>query len=155
VSASFVERLRAARSTDDLSGIAELVQGVPFTRFLGIGFEREGEDSPSCAGELRGRMRFADHLVGNPTIPALHGGAIAALLETTAIAVVLWRQEPEVLPRPVTLTFDYLRSGRPVDVLASARIVRWGRRVCSVRAEAWQDDRDKPIAAATATLLLV
>jgi uncharacterized protein (TIGR00369 family) len=153
-----VERLRLARADADLGGLTALMAAVPFTAFLGIAIEAEPDDGPLSRGGptrgLRARMTFADHLVGNPTIPALHGGAIASLLETAAIAVVLWESAPEVLPQPVTLTFDYLRSARPADVFAVARIVRQGRRVCTVRTVAWQDDRDKPIATANATLLL-
>lgn len=144
---TFVERLRAARKGEDLVALTTLIAAVPFAGFLGIGVEQ-------ADGEICGRMRFADHIVGNPSLPAIHGGAIATLLETTAIAVVLWESEPEILPRPVTLTFEYLRSARAADVYASARIVRKGRRICTVRAVAWQESRDKPIATASATLLL-
>jgi uncharacterized protein (TIGR00369 family) len=141
---TFIERLKAARQAGDITA---LIAAIPFSSWLGIGIERVGD-------ELLGHMRFADHVVGNPTLPAIHGGAIATLLESTAIAIVLWEEEPDVLPRPVTLTFDYLRRGKPEDVWAAATIVRRGRRVCTVRVLAWQEDRDKPIAAANATLLL-
>ncbi|MEZ4240419.1 MAG: PaaI family thioesterase [Myxococcota bacterium] len=144
----FVERLRAARASGDVGELTALMGAVPFAAFLGI------EVAPGETGELQARMRFAEHVVGNPGLPAIHGGAIATLLETAAIARVLWEADPEVLPRPVTLTFDYLRSGRPADVHASARIVRQGRRVCTVRVAAWQEDRERPVALANATLLL-
>lgn len=141
---SFVDRLREARARGEVQA---LIDAVPFASFLGIGVER-------VDGEVRGRMRFQPHAVGNPLLPALHGGAIATLLESTAIAVVLWEEEPEVLPRPVTLTFDYLRPAKAVDLLAGARVVRRGRRVCTVHATAWQDDPARPVATANATLLL-
>ncbi len=146
MSGAFLERLRAARAAGD---VPALIEAVPFVTFLGIGLSR------GAGGEIVATLRPSPHVVGNPTIPALHGGAIASLLEMAAIAVVLWEQEPEVLPRPVTLTYDYLRSARPAELSATARIVRRGRRVCTVRAEAWQEDRARPVAAANATLLLV
>jgi uncharacterized protein (TIGR00369 family) len=136
--------LAAARASGDLGS---LIASVPYSTFLGFGIER-------VDGEIRGVMRYREHLVGNAALPALHGGALAGLLETTAIAKVLWEEEPLVLPRPVTLTFEYLRPARPADVWAAADIVRRGRRVCSVRARAWQDDRAKPVVTASATLLL-
>ena len=142
---TFPERLRAARASGE---VATLLGAVPFAAFLGIGVD--------CVdGVIEGTMAFAPHVVGNQSLPAIHGGAIATLLETTAIAAVLWEAEPEVLPRPVTLTFEYLRSARAADVRASATIVRRGRRVCTVRAVAWQEDREKAVATASATLLLV
>ena len=93
---TFVERLAAARASGDLGS---LIASVPYSTFLGFGIER-------VDGEIRGVMRYREHLVGNAALPALHGGALAGLLETTAIAKVLWDEEPLVLPRPVTLTFD-------------------------------------------------
>jgi len=48
----------------------------------------------------------------------------------------------------------YLRSGRPVDVHARARISKAGRTVAHVLAEAWQDDESQPIAALTAHFLM-
>ena len=64
------------------------------------------------------------------------------------------RAETIVLPKTITLTVDYLRSGRPVDTHARAFVTRQGRRVTNVRVEAWQDDRGKPIATAHAIFLV-
>ena len=52
------------------------LQRVPYVRFLGMRVELAGD-------ELTAVLPFADHLVGNPTIPALHGGVIGAFLEMT------------------------------------------------------------------------
>ena len=48
-----------------------LVTAVPYVRFLGAGFERRGD-------ELTALLPFQDMLIGNPRLPALHGGATAA-----------------------------------------------------------------------------
>jgi len=47
-----------------------------------------------------------------------------------------------------------LRSARPVDVIASAKVTKQGRRMVNVFAEAWQDDRSKPVATANAHFLV-
>ena len=60
-----------------------MVEGVPYIRFLGIEFERRGD-------ELTGIMPFSEQLIGNPILPALHGGATAAFLEATAIITLSW-----------------------------------------------------------------
>ena len=52
------------------------------------------------------------------------------------------------------LTVEYLRSGRPVDTFARGVPTRQGRRVANVRVEAWQDDRSRPIAVASAHFLV-
>ena len=92
-------------------------------------------------------MRFDRKLIGNPILPALHGGVIGAFLETTAIAQLILETEATELPKPVDIGIDYLRSGKPVDTYARAEITKHGRRVCNVRAEAWQDEHTRPIAA--------
>ena len=54
----------------------------------------------------------------------------------------------------MTLTVDYLRSGRAVETWAAARVTKRGRRIVIAQAEAWQADRDKPIATANLHFLL-
>ena len=120
---------------------------LSYARFLGL---EEGEDA-------RGRivvMPFQPMLIGNPVLPALHGGSTAAMLELTAIAEAAAAFPAERLPRPINVTIAYLRSGRPQAVQARARISKAGRRVAHVTAEAWQDDEDQPIASLTAHFLL-
>ena len=124
-----------------------LLDTLPYARFLGLQSRMEGDD-------LTVIMPFAEHLIGNPMLPALHGGSTAALLELTAVAQVALVYPRLRLPRPINVTVSYLRSGRPVDVHAVARISRAGRRVAHVLAEAWQDDRASPIASLTANFLL-
>jgi len=124
-----------------------LLDTLPYARFLGLQTRLDGDD-------LTIVMPFADRLIGNPILPALHGGATAALLEMTAVAQVALSYPRLRLPRPINVTVAYLRSGKPVDVLARARISKAGRRVAHVLAEAWQDDAANPIASLTAHFLL-
>ena len=126
---------------------ASLLDSLPYARFLGLETQLNGED-------LTVIMPFADHLIGNPMLPALHGGATAALLEMTAVAQVSLSYPRLRLPRPINVTVAYLRSGKPIDVFAQARINKAGRRVAYVVAEAWQEGRDQPIATLNAHFLL-
>ncbi len=41
---------------------------------------------------------------------------------------------------------EYLRSGRPLTTYARATVKKVGRRVANVHVEAWQEQRDAPIA---------
>ena len=99
-------------------------------------------------------MPFVEHLIGNPILPALHGGVIGSLLETAAMVTVIWETGISALPKPVDITIDYLRSGKPVTSFARARIARQGRRVVNVHSEMWQDDESRPIAGLRGHLLL-
>lgn len=141
----FIELMAEIRSTGDWS---KLLSAIPYAGFVGLEVE-QGE------GELLGKLRYDESLVGNPALPALHGGTIGALLESTAIFELLWREETTVLPKTINLTIDYLRSAGPLDVYAKGVITRRGRRVANVRVEAWQDDRSRPVALAYCHFLVM
>ena len=115
----------------------------PFARCLGI---RVGEDGTLV-------MPFSPRIIGNPILPAIHGGITGAFLETTAIVGVT-RELGVSLPKPIGLTVNYLRSGRALDSYATVSIVKQGRRVVAFEAQAWQDDRSKPIASAFGHFML-
>ncbi|APX91128.1 thioesterase [Brevirhabdus pacifica] len=144
------------------TALATLVGGVPFVGFLGIRFDRRGD-------ELTALLPFAETLIGNPALPALHGGVTAAFLEVAAIIELSWSilwediengrpldasMTPPALPRTIDFTVDYLRSGLPRDAYARARVVRSGRRYASVHVEAWQDNRDRLFAQATGHFMM-
>jgi len=138
------DAVRVAKETRDVSALAA---AIPYLRFLGI-------SADTSSGELIGKMEYAAPLIGNASIPALHGGAIGALLESTAIMQALWESETTALPKIVTITIDYLRSGRPVDTFAKGVFTKQGRRIVNVGVEAWQEDRARPIARAQAIFLV-
>lgn len=127
--------------------MSDLLATLPYARFLGLLTQREGD-------LLTVTMPFADKLIGNPVLPALHGGSTAAMLELTAVAQVAVLYPRLELPRPINVSVTYLRSGRPHDVHARARISKAGRRVAHVQAEAWQDDEAQPIASLSAHFLV-
>jgi uncharacterized protein (TIGR00369 family) len=139
-----LQRIAAARAAGDL-GL--LVDEIPYARFLGLRCRVDD-------GELVTTMAAGAHLVGNPALPAIHGGALGALLESAAAFALIWSAETALLPRTITITFDYLRSARPLDTHARGIIIRHGRRVATVRVEAWQDDRAQPLATAHGHFLI-
>ena len=125
---------------------------VPYARFLGIRAELAGD-------EMTAILPYAEHLIGNPTLPAIHGGVLGAFMELTALAQLSIVQESggermARQPKPIDVTMEYLRSGRPVDTFARAQITRMGRRIANVRVEAWQAARAAPIAALHGHFLL-
>ena len=142
---TLVERLEAAKRSGDFQALFDI---VPYSRFLGLSAQLTGN-------ELVTTMKYSPPLIGNPALPALHGGTLGALMESSAIFELLWRAETIVLPKTITLTVDYLRSGGPVDTYARSTVTRHGRRVANVRVEAWQSDRATPVATAHAIFLVM
>lgn len=140
-----LDLLREAKASGDYR---PLMDAVPYTRWLGISFVH-------LAGEHLGKLTYREDLVGNPALPALHGGTLGALLESTAIAMIFRTLDLVALPKTITLTIDYLRSAKPVDTYAQATITRQGRRVVTVSVRAWQEDRDKPVAMANVHFLIM
>ena len=142
-----------------------LVGSIPYAQVLGVEFDRRGD-------ELTAVLHFDERVIGNPLLPAIHGGVTAAFLEVTAQMELAWSLHweameggridvaaltPETLPRlPKTIDFtvDYLRTGLPRDAYARARVNRSGRRYASVHVEAWQDNRARPFAQATGHFLM-
>lgn len=142
-----------------------LVGAIPYASWLGVVFDRRGD-------ELTALLPFNENLVGNPLVPALHGGATAAFLEVAAVVELAWSQIlPEIdesrlapdaalpeglprLPKTIDFTVDYLRPGNLRESYARARVVRSGRRYASVHVEAWQDNRLRPYSQATGHFLM-
>ena len=140
--------------------LAALTGRVPFIRSLGVTFERRGD-------ELTAVLPYHERLIGNPVLPALHGGATAGFLEVAALIELTWSEvwadveagrvlpgdleDPAAIRMPETVDFtvDYLRSGLPRDANARARVNRSGRRYASVHVEGWQDNRARLFAQAT------
>jgi len=142
---SVVDRLAEAKRTGNYQGLLDV---VPYSRLLGLTACVEGD-------ELITTMKFGEHLIGNPALPALHGGTLGALLESAAVFELFWRAETIVLPKTITITIDYLRSAATVDTYACGTITRHGRRVANVSVAAWQDDRSRPVATAIAHFLVM
>ena len=65
--------------------LSQLIDSIPYISFLGVGFDRRGD-------EITAILPFKEELIGNPSLPALHGGSIAAFLEISAIIGLSWTQ---------------------------------------------------------------
>lgn len=127
--------------------IDAILNGMPFARTLGMRCEVLGD-------EMTAILPFQEKLIGNIAIRALHGGAIASFLELTAMLQVFLISGMARPPRPINLTIDYLRQGHAKDLYARAYVLKMGRRLASVRAEAWQENRAEPVTALMAHFMV-
>ena len=80
--------MKKIKKVDNLDSLRKkilnsLVKGIPFCQTLGIQVDYLGN-------ELTAHLPFNKEFVGNPAIPALHGGVIGSFLEITAIIQLSW-----------------------------------------------------------------
>ena len=139
-----VELIRRSREAGDFN---ILTDAIPYMKFLGI-------ETAIEEGTITTTMRYSRRLIGNVHLPALHGGTIGALLETAAIVQLAHDLDTAHLPKTIGITVEYMRTGRPIDLHAKAVVTKRGRRVANMRAVAWSDNPDKPVATAHGHFLL-
>lgn len=88
---------------------------------------------------------------------AFHGGATCGLLEAAGYAALraeLGRIGSDPQLKPISITVQFLSAGLDKTSHAQGRITRLGRRNANVTVEAWQDDRNRPIASAVMNILM-
>ncbi|GMN02693.1 PaaI family thioesterase [Erythrobacter sp. MTPC3] len=120
-----------------------------YARALGIKIADEEDGVPVLSVE------FGQSVEGRPAF--YHGGATAGLLENAAYAALrarLIEEGREAQMKPVNITVQYLSAGKAQPSYAKGRITRLGRRNANISVEAWQDNRDRPIATAILNILM-
>lgn len=120
---------------------------IPYVDYLGIRMA-PGGDAPLF------RMPYQAKLIGNPNLPALHGGVVAGFAETAALLHLSQALGGAKLPKGIDFSVDYLRAGRPVETFAACELVRVGARVALVQVRCWQSDPATPIIVARGHFLL-
>jgi len=130
---------------DDVAPLSGM--SIPYVQYLGI---RVAPDPQTPVF----RMPFHPRLIGNPNLPALHGGVVAGFAETAALLQLMQSLQGARQPKAIDFSIDYLRSGRPQECFAQCEVVRLGGRVALVTVRVWQGDPDKPIAVARGHFLL-
>lgn len=133
-------QLRQAHAQGDY---APLLQLIPYAGLIGIECSRDGDD-------LLFRLPARAENIGNPLLPAIHGGVIAGFMELSAALYLLIFSESATIPKIIDFSIDYLRAGLYRDTYARCQLWRQGRRVTNVAITAWQADAHEPIATARA-----
>lgn len=141
---SILETIVEARRRGDFD---ILTDAIPYARYLGI-------TAATTDGRLISSLAYSPRNLGNPALPALHGGVVGAFLELAATFELLWHLECLTIPKTVNVSIDYLRPAGPATSHARGIITRYGRRVVNVRVAAWQEDEARPIAQGHAHFLI-
>lgn len=130
--------------------IAQVMTAMPFAQLCQMRFALED-------GQMVGRIDNHAGLIGNPHFKILHGGVAATLLDTiggVASMFEIYRrdigtfdEQRQRVQRIATtdLRIDYLAPGRGTAFVATAEIIRMGRKGCTTRMLLVNQD-DMPIA---------
>ena len=132
-----------------VSLLPQLASGAAHTHALGFAYDGlEGD-------RVRIRVPWREDLVGDPDTGVLAGGLVTALLDHVgglAVWIALDRFEPIAT---LDLRVDYMRAAEPGrDLIAEARCYRLTHSIAFVRAWAFEDGPDDPVAAAQAAYML-
>jgi acyl-coenzyme A thioesterase PaaI-like protein len=137
---NFKEQLQQAHELGDYASLLHL---IPYAKLIGVECSRVGDD-------LLFRLPANKDNIGNPLLPAIHGGVIAGFMElSAALHLLVFTGSPGV-PKIIDFSLDYLRAGQFRDTWARCQVCRQGRRVANVAVTAWQSTEAEPIATARA-----
>jgi uncharacterized protein (TIGR00369 family) len=107
---------------------------IPFNRLLGIVIEDLQE------GFCRLKIPFRPELVGDPFRPALHGGVLSALADTTGGAAVFSVVGLNDRVSTIDMLVDYLRPAELKDVVCESSVTRIGNRLASTDMKLFHPD---------------
>ncbi len=113
----------------------------PYAIALGMRIEPDNGGAPVIGQD------FTTDVNGNRG--AFHGGVLAGMLEIAALAALTAELESSEGPyrlKPANITVEYLRTAGVLTTYARGEVVRRGRRLAQLRASAWQESPDRPVA---------
>jgi uncharacterized protein (TIGR00369 family) len=117
----------ASVPAERLERIERAIESVPYAQLLGIQLEKV------ASGEATLTLAIRPELSQNHGV--VHGGAIASLIDTATAFAILTLLDSEERVTTVDLTINYLRPAVTGRLLATARVLRHGRRLIAVSAE--------------------
>jgi uncharacterized protein (TIGR00369 family) len=122
----------------------QFIEAIPFSQALGLTLDE------ISYGRAVISMPYNEALVGDPTSRVMHGGAVSALMDSCGGAAVVCHPESGGATATIDLRIDYMRGATPgQSITAEAICYHVTRSVAFVRATAFDDDRNRPVASAT------
>jgi uncharacterized protein (TIGR00369 family) len=138
-----------AAGDDPLERVRAMIQFTPHARALGA------EVTRIEPARVWGRVPYRADLVGDPESGVIAGGVITTLLDQVCGTAAVAAMTDPTTVATIDLRIDYMRPAEPGrDVLAEAHCYKLGRSVAFVRAVAYDDRPDDPVAHAAAAFMV-
>jgi len=138
-----------AASDDPLERVRAMVQFTPHARALGM------EVTKVEPARVWGRVPYRQDLVGDPDTGVIAGGVITTFLDHVCGTAAVAAMEVPTTVATIDLRIDYMRPAEPGrDVLAEAHCYKLGRSIAFVRAVAYDDSPDNPVAHVAAAFMI-
>ena len=133
-----------SKNSDLLQRARQFIEVIPHSRALAMRLESIENGAATIS------MPYDTRFIGDPATGVIHGGAVSALMDTCGGAAVMSHPEGPIGTATIDLRIDYMRSATPGQrIHARAECYHVTRSVAFVRATAFDDDSDNPVAAAT------
>jgi uncharacterized protein (TIGR00369 family) len=129
-----------AKTADELG---RRLEEIPFARLLGMLLQEVGPGTATLGMTIREDLKRNNGIA--------HGGAVASLIDS-ATAFAILSLDPTQQSVTIDLTINFLRPLTKGVAVAKARVIRAGKRVVVVSAEAF-DDAGTLVATALSTYI--
>jgi uncharacterized protein (TIGR00369 family) len=118
-----------------------------------IGMELVSAEARRCVV----KVPYAEHLIGDPDTGVIHGGVITATLDNASGWAVRCHEgwSEGVSMATLDIRIDYMKPAVPGEALfVEAECYRMGRSVAFVRALAYHQDKNDPVASSVGAFML-
>ncbi len=130
--------------SDLLSRAQKFVEALPHARDLRMKVTEADEGTGTI------EMPYDEKLIGDPETRVIAGGAVSALMDTCCGLAVINHPLNHGVTATLDLRIDYMRPANPGETITSqAECFHVTRSVAFVRAQAWDAERETPVAMAT------
>lgn len=132
-----------------LERVRALVHFTPLAVAMGLELTKVERD------RAWGKAPYRPEFVGDPDTGVIAGGVLTAFLDQVCGTAVIAAMDEPVIIATIDLRIDYMRPATPGrDVLAEAHCYKIGKSVAFVRAVAYEDDPENPIAHAVSAYMI-